>query len=192
MIKVSKMTGKLEGLQGINTNPLDNKYCERMSKTESICKHCYSRKMVSTYRKSAAKCWSENGKELSDHILSDNEIPKIKADYIRFHAHGELINLIHYVNFKRIAFAYPDKTFALWTKRKDIINHKLNGLKPDNLTLIYSNPTIDKPIDVPQGFDKVFNVFSKDNDSINCAGKKCIDCLLCYNSDKKIINEVLR
>lgn len=192
MIKVSKMSGKLEGLQGINTNPLDNTFCERMSKTESICKYCYSRKMIATYRKSAAKCWSDNGVILSNHIIDNEDIPQVKAEYVRFHAHGELINLIHYANFKKIALAYPEKTFALWSKRADIINDKLNGKKPDNLVLIYSNPCIDKPIEVPEGFDKVFNVFSESNDSINCAGKKCINCLLCYNSSEKIINEVLR
>lgn len=206
-LKVSKMTGKLDGLQGINTNPLDNSFCEKMSKTESICKYCYSRKMVATYRKSASACWSNNGKILSDHILTDAEIPTIKAEYIRFHAHGELINYTHFINYKIIASHYPEKTFALWTKRKDIINNGLHGNIPKNMILIYSNPCIDKPITVPAGFDKVFNVVTKEyikesilNEvltgqpqiNINCAGKKCKDCLLCYNSKETIINEVLR
>jgi hypothetical protein len=185
MVKISKMSGKLKGLEGINTNPLTNEFCSKMSKTESICSFCYSRKMVSTYRKSAAAAWSHNGRELSEGIV---EIPKIKADMIRFHAHGELINKQHYDNYVKIAAAYPGKTFALWTKRKDLISDK-----PENMILVYSNPCIDKPMSAPpKGFDKVFNVLTKDNGNIQCAGKKCIDCKLCYKSSLSVINELLR
>jgi len=185
MIKVSKMSGKLDGLEGINTNPLTNDFCSKMSKTEAVCSFCYSRKMVATYRKSAADAWSHNGNELSTGCI---EIPKIKKDLIRFHAHGELINKQHYNNFVEIAVAYPDKTFALWTKRKDLI-----GNKPDNMVLVYSNPCIDKPLNKPpKGFDKVFNVMTEDNGNIQCAGKKCKDCQLCYKSNLTVINELLR
>ncbi len=55
---------------------------------------------------------------------------------------------------------------------------------PDNLILIFSNPRIDKVIDVPRGFHKVFNNVNKDsNITQNCTGKKCLDCLLCYRKD---------
>lgn len=195
-ITMSKMTGKLTGLQGINTNPLDNPFCNKMSKTETICKYCYSRKIIQTYRKSASTCWSRNGKALSETTIN---IPAIKADMIRFHAHGELINLKHFINFKRVAFAYPDKTFALWTKRKDIVLDKINGPKPKNMMMVYSNPIIDKPMKhAPRGFDKVFNVVTKEylekhpDFKINCGANSCKECQLCYKSKVRIINEVIK
>ena len=198
MIKLSKMSGKLQGLQGINTNPLENEYCNKMSRVEgSICSQCYSRKMVATYRKSAAKGWSENARELRE-LIPQAELPRTTHALVRFHAHGELQNPAHLVNFVNIARHNPQSTFALWTKRKDLIAPMLGSLK--NLIMVYSNPIVDKPMsETPAGFDKVFNVVTKEYTkkypdlTINCGQNKCIDCQRCYKRDSvEIINELLK
>ena len=195
-ITVSEMTGKLTGIPAINTSPLDNPFCERMAKTDSICAKCYSRKMVSCTRKNCRDGWRNNGEILSTHLLSDAEIMALRLDakapygIVRFSAHGELINQVHCRNLIAIAMAYPELTFALWTKRLDVVHECLQEIsKPENLVIIYSNPAVDAVIPVTETqrrcpfADKVFNVVTKDSDSVNCGARSCATCKLCYNKD---------
>ena len=193
------MTGKLKGVPAINTSPLDNPFCEKMSKVEgSICSFCYSRKMVSGIRKNCREGWKTNGEELSSRLLTVSEIKALhleeKAPHgiIRFSAHGELINYKHAYNLIKIAQIYPSLIFGLWTKRLDILNEvfvKAEIEKPDNLVVIYSNPTVDSiiPVAILQVrylfVDKVFNVISNDSDSVNCGARSCATCKLCYSKD---------
>jgi hypothetical protein len=65
------------------------------------------------------------------------------------------------------------------------------------MVLIYSDPIINGNNELPEGFDKVFTVYTKqyvkeNNIDINCGGKKCKDCLLCYVGDEKLIRELMR
>ncbi len=196
-LSISKMSGKLSGIQAINTNPLMNNYCRRMSKTDTVCKHCYSRKMLQTYRKSCAASWTKNGDILKNHIIKDEDIPRFNTEWVRFHGHGELFNIIHYVNLIKIAQKNPQNTFALWTKRKEIVGDMiLNPVRPENLILVYSNPSMTEVLrEPPEGFDKVFNVVGKDStESINCGGKKCTECGFCYNKNngKDCIMEMVK
>jgi len=194
-MRISKMSGKLEGLRSINTNPLTNNFCKAMSKNKMfICSKCYSIRMLSTYRKTCVNAFEENSKILSKPL---KEIPVINDKYFRFSSHGELINMTHLENYLKIARANPNTIFTLWTKRKDLIR-RYQGEIPENVVMIYSNPYVNKPLPVPDGFDKIFSVFTKEyaeknNISINCGGKKCLECLICYhkNSDK-IINELIK
>lgn len=102
------------------------------------------------------------------------------------------INLDNYV---KICNHYKNTTFALWSKRKDIIKayfdkHK----KPKNLILIYSNDKINDPITKPfDYFDKVFNVVSKDQfiQDQNCTGQQCKNCLKCYKFSKASKNNII-
>lgn len=185
-MKISKMTGKMEGIPSLNTNPLSNKYCNKQSKTKTICSRCYSRRILNTYRHTCIPPYQINSELLSKGMLK--KIPKYNIAFFRFHSHGELINKIHYKNFCRIAEHNPQTMFVLWTKR---INLTRNSAKPNNLILIYSTPQIncENPI-LPKGFDKVFSVYTSHSNNINCHGK-CIECLKCYTKNNIIfINEV--
>ena len=198
-IKMSEMTGKLKNIQAINTNPLSNEFCKAMhgSKDNSIiCTECYSCSMLTKYRKNCVPAFERNSVALTDIDLSNDDLPKIKTDIVRIHAHGELINDIHLINLLRIVNKYEDKTFSLYTKRKDIIESVFGKIsKPENLILVYSNPKIDIPlIDIPKHFDKVFNVLRNPNHlTINCGGKCCNTCRNCYNKNKEnIIYEMIK
>lgn len=206
-VKISTMTGKLKGVPSVNTSPLDNSFCERMSKAKgSICSKCYSRRMVSGIRKNCRNGWRNNGEILSTRILSDAEIRVLRLDekaphgIVRFSAHGELINVIHCKNLLQIARAYPELTFALWTKRLDVVHECLHEIsKPGNLVIIYSNPAVDAVIPVTgiqvryPFVDKVFNVISQDSDAVNCGARSCATCQLCYSkSTTSVIIEKLK
>lgn len=175
-VTVSKMSGKLLGLQGINTNPLTNPFCQRMAKKPGcICARCYSVQMLRTSRRSCAPAWERNGALLSKPL---EQIPVVTAALCRFSAHGELLNRQHYENYCIIARAHPRTTFALFTKRKDLVEP---DLAPPNLVLVYSNPVVDKIMDKPPpGFHKVFNVIDKLDIPTNCSAESCFKCGKCY------------
>jgi|ETNvirnome_2_300_1030623.scaffolds.fasta_scaffold12382_3 hypothetical protein len=196
-LKVSTMTGKMQHIPAINTNTLTNPFCIKMhagslgtpysplnsDNPGCICVHCYSHEQLNGYRKNCAPVWQRNSDLLSGSVLSDDQIPVINSHSFRFHGHGELLNSTHYFNFCRIARKNPKCTFALWTKRRDI----KSSVRPDNLILIYSNPTIDKVMHKPPvGFDKVFNNTSSLTKADNCSGRKCIECLKCYRLDSGV------
>jgi hypothetical protein len=183
MLSISKGSGKMLGIPSINTNTLSNSFCQHAAKGKGICSKCYSRKMLTTYRSTCIKNYEQNSHLLSTTLVQPT---RLNFAYFRFHSHGELINSTHFENFKRIALYNPQTTFALWTKRTDLITLPV----PSNLILIYSNPTIDHIIQPPFPFDKVFNVVK--SGQANCNGK-CIECLQCYKKDtQSTIIEVIK
>ena len=200
----NQMSGKMTGLRSINTSPLDNDFCQKMTKTNTVCSKCYSQRLEKFYGSvgkigvdGKVRAWVENGELFSTRILKDDEIPLFRSKrVIRFHAHGELINKTHYQNFLAITKKNPEIQFALWSKRKDIIKKNPNL---DNLIVIYSTPTINKlNPKLSKAFDKVFSVYNKDfvkdnKIEINCGSKSCASCLICY-SDNNIthVNELLK
>lgn len=193
------MSGKMKNIPAINTNPLSNPFCQRMSSCGNdkvICKSCYSCSMLKAYRKNCVPAFERNTKILEKKIESE-QIPSFgKNNIVRVHAHGELINTTHLENMFKIAEETPTKTFTIYTKRTDIVNDMLaKQEKPNNMIIIYSNPIVDKPINkVPQNFDKVFNVCrDKHLDKINCGAKNCDGCRACYNfSGANIIYERIK
>ena len=185
-IKISVMTGKMKDIPAINTNPLSNPFCQKMHNTKAkniVCKECYSYSMLNTYRKNCVPAFEHNTNILKNKI-SKKQIPLFKKnDIVRIHAHGELINEQHLLNFMDIAKENETITFSLYTKRSDIVNKVLEkSEKPNNMILVYSNPVVDKPIhNIPAGFDKVFNVCRTAHlDKINCGAKSCNTCRSCY------------
>jgi len=193
----TRMQGKMKGFHTLNTSPLDNKFCLAMSlNPDNICSKCYSQKALKTYAISARKMWKRNGEILSSGILDD--LPEIQKRYFRFSSHGEVLNEFHYINYVNIAKKNPGTNFTLWTKRKEIVA-KLGKMGADNLTLIYSEPTLNNlKATPPKNYDKVFTVFSDDyvkanNVDINCGGKVCLECLICYDKTDIInVNEHLK
>lgn len=191
---ISKMMGKLEGFQAISTNTLTNTYCQDRNAnggSDNICSHCYSVKALDNgYRPGMAPALQRNSDLLSSSLLKDSEVPFINAAYFRFSAHGELINDTHMSNLILICQRNPRTTFALWTKRVDIVRRVINkNGKPDNLILIYSNPKIGHIMKTPpRGFDRTFNNVDKGEhvERQNCTGQRCKDCLLCYTPDNGV------
>jgi hypothetical protein len=97
----------------------------------------------------------------------------------------------HMINICKICNKNPMTTFALWTKRKDIIKGFFkHNEKPSNLIMVYSNPKVNQILETPpKYFDKVFNNVWKDSyiTQQNCTGQKCIECLECYKKDGKTV-----
>ena len=188
-VHVSRMTGKLEGFKSINTNTISNQFCIKQfnSEKDTICKNCYSHIMLSTFRKNMVESLERNSQLLSTTILHSQQLPTILDLYFRFASHGELINDNHFINLINICLKNELTTFALWTKRKDIVNRVLKTIdKPSNLILIFSNPIKSRILyKIPKNFDKTFNnVLENENvDEQNCTGQKCKDCLACYKFD---------
>jgi len=202
----TEMVGKMKGLWAISTTPLLNPFCMKMSKCKGlICEKCYSIFLCKGIRAHVVeKPYTENYKVLSEKILDEKELPRFNRKFkvIRFTAHGELINDINFINFVNICNVNPTHTFALWTKRTDIINRN-HEIIPDNLILIYSTPKVDHVAELPKYFHRTFNVFTADyaldnNIKVNCHGnaKKmtCKKCGICYSKENKTeqINEVLK
>jgi len=153
--------------------------------------------MLQTFRSMCDNSWVKNGELLSKSIIPDNQLPFLNSAFIRFHAHGELINKIHAINLFNIAKKNPHARIGFWTKRKDIIGTIARSKYkiPGNVNLIYSNPKVDSVMTkVPKHFKSVFNVVEDDTETkINCGGKKCMECMLCYKSRPcKIITEKLK
>lgn len=197
----STMSGKLKGIIGINTNPLTNSFCQKMAKDpKTICSLCYSQKMLKGVRMNCVPKFNRVGDILSKSIIPFEDIPIIKEKIARFSAHGELINMNHLINCVNIAKANPHTTWGLWTKRIDFVKalDKMKIIVPDNIIMIYSNPQMNTAIQIPKGFHKVFSVYSKtfadeEHVHINCGGKKCLACKLCYSMvTTNVINEVVK
>lgn len=222
-VHISKLTGKLAGFESISNNTTTNKFCfdrwqkakvknKKAGKVVDICGVCYSHTMLNGMRKNMKPALDRNT-FLAERLLNVNELPTILAAFHRFSAHGELLTEIvnpetgatikkfgkytHIENFCRIAEHNPHCTFALWSKRADIIKPFFDKrTKPANLILIYSNPKTNHILkDTPKHFDRTFNNVQADKfiDQQNCTGQKCAECMLCYtpnNGVKTIVEKI--
>jgi hypothetical protein len=197
-LKITQGSGKMEKLKSINTNTLTNEFCKKQSKNKNIiCSSCYSINNLKTFRKSCVPSRQHNSDLLDKKIIHKELLPTILDIYFRFNSDGELINDIHLINLLNICEKNKHTTFALWTKRKDIVYQVERKRKlPKNLILVFSNSQIDKPLKtIPRLFHKTFNSVSDsfDKSTVNCSGK-CVECLKCYVKDNNInqIVEVMK
>lgn len=192
-LTLSKMTGKLDGIIGVSSNPLINSFCEKMQNVDgSICQKCYSCRLLTTARKSAIPSWTANASVLVSGIIDEKDLPFIPPDsFVRFNPHGELQNDVMLLNFCKIAELNPKSNFLLFTKRFDLIR-RFKGKIPLNMSVIASAYYIDKPMEkIPEGFNGVFNVvtegFADEHKiTVNCP-LKCKDCLKCWQKGKKTV-----
>ena len=191
----SQGSGKLSGIPSLNSDTTSNPFCKAMSNGDKlICSVCYSMSMLKTFRKNCVPKFKQVGDYLSKKIHPKEYLPKCNAPVGRFHSHGELINTTHCINFFNICYNQPKVTFALWTKRCNLVSRAITKVgKPSNLILVYSNPLLDKvQISMPKHFDKVFNNVTKHSKIVNCHSS-CIDCMMCYtlgDSTKQIVEVV--
>lgn len=201
MIKVSTMTGKLEGFQGINFNPLVNKFCKAMAMEKgTVCEHCYSQKMLKTFRSSCVSAFTSNA-EIMKEVVEDQLLPRfMPGSYVRFLAHGELETVYQALNFILIANANPKTNFAIWTKRVAAIDKAMyifDEPLPSNLTIVQSGLYVNEDfLKHPTAHIKFLVVDGQEPSEETgvhlCKGKKCRDCMFCYTQKAGTVVEVLR
>ena len=179
-LKITVGTGKLEDVRSLNTSPLSNSFCMKMSKGNSVCSKCYSIKSLKTYRKGCDKAWDRNGDILTEKVYPVEEMPFLNDAIFRIHSHGELINETHLENVYNLARRNPQTTISIFTKRKDLVAKVKD--RPENVILVYSNPVMDRVMETPPpNFHKVFNVVTqREGNNVNCGARKCANCQICY------------
>lgn len=188
----------MEGMVSVNTNPMTNAFClSFMDNKDLVCGHCYSVRALKSYRARYGAILEKNSKILSSEIINIDRLPRINEDILRVNSFGELINQTHLQNIFNLARVNPRTTFALWTKRKDLVNRAQKF--PENTILIYSIPELNpESIHIPPKFHKVFAVYTKqyareNNIEINCGGQRCRECLKCYTfGEPYIIREHMK
>ena len=174
LLCISKGIGKMEKIRSLSTNTLTNDFCKKMHATKNtliICGPCYSYEGLEMARfPNQVKALQRNSNILSKKELSEREIYQnymFNDNIFRLQSHGDLINELHLKNLVAIVKANKWTTFALWTKRKNVIK---------------------------EYFDKVFNNVDKDTlkERQNCTGQQCITCRRCYikSNDNTIIEAV--
>ena len=207
---ISEQSGKMEGIPSISTSVKLNPNCMRNRACKgSICEHCYANAYAG-FRKTLREKLEINTLFYTRYELTKKDIPKINSKYFRFESFGDLINTTQVKNYFTIARANSDTYFVLWTKNPSIIGKAiLEGAKvPKNFRIIVSELYLNQPIsgryfaNLKSLFpfvSKIFSVYSPDyiqghNIDINCGGRKCLECLRCYNkSDRtKLIREKLK
>ena len=188
MLELSTGSGKMKGMCSLNTDTTSNSYCIRMKETDTICKSCYSWRLMK-FRTNMVPRFRENSEILSTKRLKPQDFPRPRGLEVRFNSHGELINKLHLINLVEYTKAYPSVTFTLFTKRYNLVVELGDEIKfPKNMILIYSNVNVGAPMkNLPKYFHKVFIVVDKkyaSPEEVNCFGA-CVDCLKCYNTKDK-------
>jgi hypothetical protein len=190
--------GKLKEINSVNVSTIHNEFCKSMKQQNDLsCSSCYAWRYESMRPTLSAKL--QFNADLLSQSLLDFQLPRFNARFVRFNSFGELVNVQHFINLIRICELNPHTNFTLWTKRLDIINKAFDCnivTRPNNLKLIYSSVNLNKKVDLPRHFDKVFTVYSRDYakenaTNINCGALKCIDCLTCYTENSvQYMNEL--
>jgi hypothetical protein len=199
-------SGKMSGMISISTSCKENAFCVKMHQVPgTICEKCYSHNQLS-HQPTTARKYAESTLDLTSRLLSFEEIPTISSNNgaARLEAFGELNNTIQVLNYFNICEKNQDINFSLWTKRPDLIAEVINNLghnKPENLNIIWStlmingSPQIGK-YDFVDGYFTVYTPeYAKEHHiKINCGGRKCAECLECYDAHDGIfiINELLK
>lgn len=204
-----KHTAKMAGMYSLSTAATSNPYCIKRAKNpNSICRHCFSNKMLNNafYRALRRHC-EHNTEVLTSRILSPEEWPLINAHSFRLESFGDLKNVTQVVNYFNFCNVNPGVSFALWTKNPFLIANAIRAgySKPHNLIVIYSSPIIDRAVDLEKiqsvfpFVDKVFTVWKTAETAaaagvkINCGAAACMKCLKCYRkSGENVISELLK
>lgn len=160
---------------------------------EIICKYCYDKAQEDGYRASniLPRHW------INMIMLSRFDIPADylkcfkfpKSDVVRFDSSGDVENQLHAENLVKIAYNYPEKHFAIYSKNVFAVNKAFDKYgKPANMRFVQSSYFIDIPGNRSKYADVVFTVYSGGNiaaaisgGACECNGKKCQACgFKCY------------
>ena len=171
-------TGKMEGMHSISTavtvNPL-----------------CPARRAAALKALEDAKA---KGIDIPEHICL--------SCFAEAQLVGDVASVTQARNYIRLVKRNPMTICTAWTKNPGIWKEafKIEG-KPENMIMIYSNPIVDSAIDEKAFFaalkvsfpflDKMFSVFTLEDETTNCGGRHCLTCLNCYRKDGPVfIHEV--
>lgn len=201
------LTDKMQGIKCITTACTVNPNCLEYHQCGGICEHCYAFKYLSL-RHNVRKCYERNTKALSDGLIDVTFLPTFTPrEFVRFESFGDLVNFNHIENYLLIAFKNPKTNFALFTKRRNLIERFFtlyDVKKPKNLAIVSSSYLMnDKGLSEIEksnrtnsrlGFkliDKVFTVYDNDNEKANNNGinlpvwnceKRCNNCRFCWSN----------
>ena len=211
-LKVSTLTGKLEGMHSISTSPELSHFCQTMHHCPgTICEKCFSCRSVipeeGGYKQGLRAALAHNTAWLSvDHEIED--FPVLNDLYHRIESHGDVDTVIQAVNFIKLVLRNPETHFTAWTKNAVAWDKAFKQIeKPDNLIMVYSSPVINHEISYEKiskyfpWIDKVFTVFSAEYlaehedliPTINCGSKQCLACMLCYRKNNvRQVRELLK
>lgn len=218
-LKVSNhMSGKMDGIKCITSACTVNDHCKSLH-TNGICKHCYAFRYLQL-RQSVRKCYENNSKVISN-AMDVTYMPSFRhGDFVRLESFGDLININHIENYLLMAFKNPKTNFALFTKRRFMLENYFNDFevkKPKNLAIVSSAYTMDDDKNTELyasyvtndnlGFklvDTVFNVYTSDDqmqkkdklamNKRECE-KQCKHCLVCWENkidDLTLVKEHLK
>ena len=189
--------GKIEGIYSIDSTATNCSYCKAMRAAakniiKHICNYCYDYAQEHSFKgKNVLNRHTLNMIILSAVEFTDQELATLNIiGLCRFNSSGDIQSNTMALNYFRIAANNPYCKFALWAKNVAAVKYALSVCgKPENLTLIFSNPIINgRPI-LPGGYDYTFSVYTpgkiesilSTGDYMECNGKKCKECgYKCY------------
>lgn len=212
------MSGKMDGIKCITSACTVNDHCKSLH-TNGICKHCYAFRYLNM-RPTVRKCYERNSKVLSND-MDVAYMPTFRhCDFVRFESFGDLINRNHIENYLLMAFKNPQANFALFTKRRFMLENYFKDFdvkKPKNLAIVSSAYAMNDDQNAEMyasyetndnlGFklvDTVFNVYTSDENiqkkdklALNTweCEKQCKYCLACWNNtmaDLMLVKEHLK
>lgn len=219
-LKVSDhMSGKMEGIKCITSACTVNDHCKKLHKAGGICEHCYAFRYLNL-RPNVRKCYERNSNVLSND-MDVAYMPSFRhGDFVRLESFGDLINRKHIENYLLICFKNPQTSFALFTKRRFILEAFFRSFevkKPKNLAIVSSAYTMndDQNTEVYASYetndylgfkliDTVFNVYTSNENmekkdrlaphTHECE-KQCRFCLVCWENkmaDLMLVKEHLK
>ena len=205
-------SGKIEEIFSLDSSAHSCAFCEKMreyAKTHSdcICGYCYDWKQEQ-YKIASLARHTLNMIIMSEVEFGVEELAMLPGSGdVRVNSSGDATNETYAGNMIKYAIAHPFANVTAWSKNAIayIKACKKYG-KPENLTLIYSSPFLNKIVPLPMFFDLLFVVFTSEEEvkkaietgAGECNGKKCKDCgKKCYNkawmnSGVKVIAEIVR
>ena len=204
---VNHNANKLEGISSISSSVHDNCFCKaRQAIKDCICKFCYAFNQQS-YQTGLKEHNILNGIILRNILIPVKAFKVLSIIYpvLRIESFGDVANVIQARNYIRIIKAFPKKRCAIWSKNLMIWEKAFQEEgKPDNTTFVFSSSYLNKPEIINRDkfpfIDHVFTVYTKDfvkknNITINCGGKKCMECIRkkqnCYYRNTEFyINEL--
>jgi hypothetical protein len=183
----STMTGKLEGVVGLNTSPLDNAFCRAASaEPGTVCSHCYSCDMLTGHRQNCRAPWSRNGDNLSRKLWHTDALPTLSG-LVRVHAHGELLNLTHARNLWRIVRNSEFGRFAWFTKRPSLVARaakleRVTDTERGRVSVVQSSKHCNAPAEPHPIVDHTYTAYTTalPDDAFHCTSQRCAKCAVCF------------
>lgn len=193
-VSISSGNTKMGKIPSINLPPI--KACGNCSK---CAKHCYAMKAYKMYE-NTRNAYDRNFKIAQEdrHNYFDQIyrfLSKSKSKVFRWHVSGDILDINYFQNMLLLAYAFPEKTFLVFTKMHKIVNKYRSQTQdlPDNLKIFYSM-WLDEKIDNPYGMSTARTVNKGETnkyDGFICEGN-CEQCMACFESKpgSKVIFEM--